>query len=173
MKMVLRHSKWFCAVGLLLVLCPSGLYLAQEGDDADKEKKEEKKEGLPLKPVRKVEFQTDEGTWMSLDVSRDGKTIIFELLGDLYTVPIEGGEAKLLMGGLPFDSQPRYSPDGKMIAFISDRNGAENVWIAKADGSEPRQLSKDKQSIFTSPWWTPDGQFVVVSRATQLPWAPC
>ena len=69
MKMVLRHSKWFCAVGFFLVLCPRGPCLAQEGDDADKEKKEEKKEGLPLKPVRKVEFQTDEGTWMSLDVS--------------------------------------------------------------------------------------------------------
>ena len=109
---------------------------------------------------------------MSLDISRDGKTIVFELLGDLYTVPVEGGEAKLLMGGLPFDGQPRYSPDGKSIAFISDRDGCENLWIAKADGTEPKQLSKDKQSIFTSPAWTPDGQYVVVSRSTQLPFAP-
>jgi len=135
------------------------------------ESKDVKKEGLPLKPARKVEFTTDEGTWMSLDISRDGKTIIFELLGDLYTLPIEGGEAKLLMGGLPFDSQPRYSPDGKWLAFISDRDGGENLWLAKADGSEPRQLSKDKHSTFASPSWTPDGQFVVVSRSTDLPFA--
>jgi WD40 repeat protein len=147
------------------LLCNIGVGWAEDSKDA-------KKEGLPLKPARKVEFTTDEGTWMSLDISRDGKTIIFELLGDLYTLPIEGGEAKLLMGGLPFDSQPRYSPDGKWIAFISDRDGSENVWLAKADGSEPKQLSKDKHGVFASPSWTPDGQFVVVSRCTELPFAP-
>jgi Tol biopolymer transport system component len=163
MKQVRRHCGWLCAAVLFLA-CPAGLHSADEPKD--------KKEGLPLKPVRKVEFSTDEGTWMSLDVSRDGKIIVFELLGDLYTLPIEGGEAKLLMGGLPFDSQPRYSPDGKWIAFLSDRDGAENVWIAKSDGSEPKQLSKDKQTTFASPWWTPDGQFVVVSRSTNLPFAP-
>jgi len=153
-------TKLLHALLVFCVLAPGGLGA------------EEKKEGLPLKGARKVEFSTDEGTWMSLDISRDGKTIVFELLGDLYTVPVEGGEAKLLMGGLPFDGQPRYSPDGKSIAFISDRDGCENLWIAKADGTEPKQLSKDKQSIFTSPAWTPDGQYVVVSRSTQLPFAP-
>ena len=135
-----------------------------------KEKSDKKKEGLPLKPTRKIEFTTDEATWLSLDVSPDGKTIVFELLGRLYTLPIDGGEVKPITNGLPFDSQPRYAPDGKMIAFISDRDGAENVWIAKADGSGPKQLSKDKQSIFASPAWTPDGQYVIVSRQTQLPW---
>src|SRR5271170_3442845 len=137
MKQVGRDCRWLC-IAVLFLMYPAGLCSAEESKDKDK------KEGLPLKPVRRVEFTTDEGTWMSLDVSRDGRTIIFELLGDLYTVPIEGGEAKLLMGGLPFDSQPRYSPDGKWIAFMSDRDGAENVWIAKSDGSEPKQLSKDK-----------------------------
>src|SRR5437879_7586601 len=136
----------------------------------DKEKGDKKKEGLPLKPTRKIEFTTDEATWLSLDVSPDGKTVVFELLGRLYTLPIDGGEAKPITSGLPFDSQPRYSPDGKMIAFISDRDGADNVWIAKADGAGPKQLSKDKQSIFASPAWTPDGQYVIVSRQTQLPW---
>jgi Tol biopolymer transport system component len=158
--------KWLNALALLC------LFAANVPAQDTTEKKDEKKEVLPLKPSRKVEFATSEGTWMSLDASRDGKTIVFELLGDLYTVPMEGGEAKVLMGGLPFDSQPRFSPDGKWIAFISDRDGCENVWIAKADGSEPKQLSKDKQSIFASPSWTPDGQFVVVSRSTQLPFAP-
>ena len=138
-----------------------------------KEKKDEPKkkaQGLPLKPDRTVEFTTDEGTWVSLDVSPDGKTILFELLGDLYTVPIAGGEAKAITTGLAFDSQPSYSPDGKMIAFISDRDGAENLWVAKADGSEPRPLTKDKQSLFASPSWTPDGDYVLASRQPQLPW---
>jgi Tol biopolymer transport system component len=139
----------------------------------DKEKKGEPKkkaQGLPLEPDRTLEFTTDEGTWISLDVSPDGKTIAFVLLGDLYTVPIEGGQAKAITTGMAFDSQSRYSPDGKLIAFVSDRDGAENVWVAGSDGSDPRPLSKDKQSVFTSPAWTPEGDYVLVSRQPQLPW---
>ena len=140
-----------------------------------KEKKDQPKkkaQGLPLKPDRTVEFTTDEGTWVSLDVSPDGKTIVFELLGDLYTLPIDGGEAKAITTGMAFDAQPSYSPDGKMIAFVSDRDGAENVWVARSDGSEARPLTKDKQSLFASPTWTPDGDYVIASRQPQLPWAP-
>jgi len=144
----------------------------QEPKAKEKEKTDEpkKKAGLPLKPDRTIEFTTDEGTWVSLDVSPDGKTILFELLGDLYTVPIAGGEAKAITTGLAFDSQPRYSPDGKTIAFVSDRDGAENLWIAAADGRAPKPLTKDKQSLFASPSWTPDGEYVLVSRQPQLPW---
>lgn len=126
----------------------------------------EKKKGLSLKPERTIEFTTDEGTWLSLDVSPDGKTILFELLGDLYTLPVEGGEAQRITSGMAFDSQPVYSPDGKMIAFLSDRDGAENLWIVKADGSEPKALSKDQHSDFASPYWTRDGEYILVSRKT-------
>ncbi|MBK7599021.1 MAG: PD40 domain-containing protein [Acidobacteria bacterium] len=97
--------------------------------------------GLTLKPARKVEFSTSEGTWMSLDISPDGRTILFDLLGDIYTLPITGGEAKPLLTGMAFDSQPRYSPDGRLIAFIKGRDGADNPWIANADGSGLQQLS--------------------------------
>ncbi len=130
---------------------------------SDDEKKEDKK-GLPLKSERKIEFTTDEGTWLSLDVSPDGKTIVFELLGDIYALPIEGGQAKLISGGMAFDSQPKFSPDGQWIAFLSDRDGSENVWIMRPDGSDPMQLSKDPWSEFASPAWTPDSQYVLVSR---------
>ena len=106
---------------------------------------------LPLKPARKVEFTTDRGTWLSLDVSPDGKTILFELVGDLYTIPFTGGEAHKLTSGMAFNSQPRYSPDGKEIAFISDRRGAENVWIADADSSNPKQLSHDEEANSRDP----------------------
>ena len=119
---------------------------------------------MPLKPDRKIEFSTDEGTWLSLDVSPDGKTIVFELLGDIYTLPIEGGQAKLVDGGMAFDAQPKFSPDGKWIAFLSDREGMENVWIMKADGSEPQQVSKDPNSAFASPSWSPDGKYIFVSK---------
>jgi Tol biopolymer transport system component len=141
-------------------------FAGQEKDSKGKKKdeKKEEKKGLPLKPDRKIEFSTDEGTWLSLDVSPDGKTIVFELLGDIYTLPIEGGQAKLVDGGMAFDAQPKFSPDGKWIAFLSDREGMENVWIMKADGSEPQQVSKDPNSEFASPSWSPDGKYIFVSK---------
>ena len=135
--------------------------------NADKGKKKE--DPLPLKPTRKVEFTTDEGTWLSLDVSPDGRTIVFDLVGDLYAVPVTGGEARKLTTGMGFSGQPHYSPDGKKIAFTSDRGGAENVWISDVDGSNAKQLSQDEQSEFTSPVWTADGSYVIAGRTTQFP----
>jgi len=136
---------------------------ASPADDAKKE------EPLPLKASRKVEFTTDQGTWLSLDVSPDGRTIVFDLVGDLYTMPFSGGEAKKISSGLAFNSQPRFSPDGKKIAFISDRGGSENVLTADADGSNAKQLSQEEQSEFASPVWTPDGNYIIASRFTQFP----
>ncbi|MCL4524126.1 MAG: amidohydrolase, partial [Acidobacteria bacterium] len=168
----MKTAKTILAVLFAVLLA---LPAAQAQEPKPEAKKDEKKKGLPLKTERKVEFTTDEGTWISLDVSPDGKTIIFELLGDLYTLPMEGGEAKRLPvsdasakdgSTLAFDSMPRYSPDGKWIAFLSDREGADNLWIAKADGTEPKQLSKEQQALFVSPGGTPDSQYVTVSRAT-------
>jgi Tol biopolymer transport system component len=164
-------SAWL--VVLLVVLGISAAQtLAKRPDAAAQEKKEEKKDekkdekkGLPLKSDRKIEFTTDEGTWLSLDVSPDGKTIAFELLGDIYTLPIEGGQAKLIAGGMAFDSQPKFSPDGKWIAFLSDREGSENIWIMHPDGSEVKQVSKDPNNEFASPSWAPDGNYIFVSKA--------
>src|SRR5262249_19123350 len=128
-----------------------------------------KEEPLPLKPARKVQFTTDEGTWMSLDVSPDGKTIILDLLGDLYTLPFSGGDAKRITNGMGFNDQPQFSPDGQWIAFIRDRGGSENLWISKPDGSNPKQLSRDEQVEFASPAWTPDSQYVIAARESQFP----
>jgi Tol biopolymer transport system component len=171
----LRQLTCLCAPLLTIFLAsfaslPSALAARQPKDTtAEKKPDKKKEEPLPLKPARKVEFTTTEGTWLSLDVSADGKTIIFDLVGDLYTIPFTGGEAKKLTSGWGFNSQPRYSPDGKKIAFISDRGGAENVWIANADGSNPKQLSQDQQAEFASPAWTVDGNFVIAARTTQFP----
>src|SRR5918998_5170058 len=109
-----------------------------------------KSDSLPLKPERTFRFSTDEGTWISLDVSPDGQTLVFELLGDLYTMPIKGGEAHRITSGLPFDSQPRYSPDGKRIVFLSDRDGAENVWTCATDGTRLEQVTRGKTSLYAS-----------------------
>ncbi len=124
--------------------------------------------GLPLITTRTLKFTTDEGTWISLDVSPDGRTIVFELLGDLYTMPITGGQATRITSGQGYDTQPRFSPDGTRLVFLSDRNGSENVWTANANGSQPRILSRSERTNFISPTWTPDGQYVVVTRGGQL-----
>jgi Tol biopolymer transport system component/imidazolonepropionase-like amidohydrolase len=123
---------------------------------------------LPLTPDRVMQLDTTEGTWISLDVAPDGSTIVFDLLGDLYRMSIEGGEAKPLFTGLPFDTQPVFSPDGSEIAFVSDRSGAENFWVARADGSSPRQISfHTGDKVFISPAWSADGSkiFGTVFRA--------
>lgn len=108
-------------------------------------------------------FATTEGTWLSVDVSPNGRTIIFDLLGDIYTIPAAGGPAYRLLGGRSFESQPRYSPDGSRIVYISDRDGADNVWIANHDGSAPQQLSHERIVTMFSPEWMPDGKSIVVS----------
>ncbi|HEX4932741.1 MAG TPA: amidohydrolase family protein [Gemmatimonadaceae bacterium] len=125
-------------------------------------------DSLPLEPTRRLRYTADEGTWMSLDVSPDGRTIVFELLGDLYTMPITGGRATRITAGMAFDAQPRWAPDGRSLVFVSDRSGADNVWIANADGSDARAITRDERTMFISPEWTPDGNYVVVSRSTEI-----
>ena len=113
-----------------------------------------------------VEFDVtlDEGTWMSLDVSPDGQTIVFDLLGDLYTLPITGGTATRITSGPAFDKQPRFSPDGTRIVFVSDRTGSRNIWLANPDGTEAKALTKEKTHGFASPDWSADGEYIVVRK---------
>lgn len=110
---------------------------------------------------KQVAFRTEEGTWMDVDVSPDGKTIAFDLLGDLYLLPIEGGEAKRLTSGPAFDVQPRFSPDGKELAFTSDRGGGNNLWRIGIDGKNAAQVSKENFRLMNNPIWTPDGQYLI------------
>lgn len=120
---------------------------------------------LPLKPARTIAFETSEGTELSIDVSPDGTKIVFDMLGDIYELPIEGGVARRLAGGLSLDTQPVWSPDGRSILFLSDRSGAENLWLMDADGNNPRQISPyDDDPVFVSPEWSPDGTSILVTR---------
>jgi len=109
-------------------------------------------------------FETTEGTWMSVDVSPDGATLVFDVLGDLYTVPVAGGTATPLTRGTAYDYHPRYSPDGKTIAFTSDENGMENLWLVDADGKNRRAITSEKTAYVRSAAWLPGGEYLVARR---------
>jgi Tol biopolymer transport system component/imidazolonepropionase-like amidohydrolase len=115
-------------------------------------------------PSKDIEFETKEGTWISLDVSPDGKKIVFDLLGDIYAMPIEGGSATLLSGGTPYETQPRFSPDGKRISFTSDREGCDNIWLMDADGKNAHSVTKEKDRQTNNAVWTPDGQYLIARK---------
>lgn len=143
---------------LCLLLC-QGLLWAQD-------KKEEKKWDVnnPSGNSKEVELSFQEGTWMNLDVSPDGKSLVFDLLGDIYSLPITGGEAKLLRQGLAWEVQPRFSPDGKKILFSSDAGGGDNIWIMDQDGQNARQITKESFRLLNNPAWLPDGQYFVARK---------
>ncbi len=110
------------------------------------------------------EFSTDEGTWMNLDVSPDGKTLVFDMMGDIYSMPISGGKATIVRSGIPFEIQPRFSPDGKKIAFTSDAGGGDNIWVMNADGTGAKAVTKEKFRLLNNPYWTPDGNYLVARK---------
>ncbi len=133
---------------------------------AASEKKDEKKWDVnnPPGPTDEIRIKTTKGTWMSVDVSPDGKEILFDLLGDIYSIPIAGGKAKPLAQGMAWDMQPRFSPDGKQIAFTSDRGGGDNIWVMNRDGSKPKQITKETFRLLNSPTWSPDGQWIAARK---------
>ncbi|MBB4632668.1 amidohydrolase family protein [Sphingosinicella soli] len=120
---------------------------------------------LPMKPARRIAFETTEASWASVSLSPDGRTIAFDILGDLYVMPVSGGRAKAIARGMAFETQPVFSPDGKWLAFVSDRSGAENLWVMRPDGTGARQISfRDDDTPLTSPAWSADGSALYVSR---------
>ncbi|MEO9484272.1 MAG: amidohydrolase family protein [Ekhidna sp.] len=134
--------------------------------DADTTKEKKATKELPLEPERKIRLNTKEGTWISLDVHPNGQEIIFDMMGDLYTLPIAGGKAKQITSGMAFDDHPRYSPDGKSIVFSSDRSGSENIWTLDLtdEAAEPKQITKDGDKYYQAAEWSNDGNYIFASK---------
>ncbi len=118
----------------------------------------------PEGPYKDVSFTVSEGTWMNLDVSGDGKEIVFDLLGDVYIMPVTGGEAKALRKGHAFEVQPRFSPDGKKILFTSDAGGGDNIWVMNRDGSNAKQITKETFRLLNNGVWSIDGQYIIARK---------
>jgi len=140
----------------LCLLCSRG-FAAADGYQSE----------LPLTGDRTLQFSVDQATWMSIDVSPDGQQLVMDVLGDLYLLPLEGGSAEPVSVGMGFDSQPRFSPDGSHLAFISDRSGSQQVWLLALASGEFRKLTSvsDRMEL-ASPSWSPDGRHLVVSQGT-------
>jgi Tol biopolymer transport system component len=146
---------------------PPSEAVAQDPPDSaavEEEPEEESEAGpLPLEADRTISIDRTAGTWISLDVSPDGETIVFDYLGNLFTMPFEGGEATQLTSGMAFDAQPRFSPDGSRIAYTSDADGGQNIWVLSLDGTDTIQVSKGGANRAESPEWTPDGDYIIAS----------
>jgi imidazolonepropionase-like amidohydrolase/Tol biopolymer transport system component len=138
---------------------------AGAGDKGDKEAACKWNVDDPPGDEIEVALSTETGTWINLDLSPDGQTIVFDLLGDLYLLPRAGGTAKPLTEGMAWDMQPRFSPDGKWVAFTSDRGGGDNIWVLPADGSgEARPVTNEDFRLLSAPAWSPDGEYIVARK---------
>ena len=148
----------------LAILLATTLTFAQK----DKDKKDEAKWDVnnPGKDFnyKTHRFTTNEGTWMNLDVSPDGQTIVFDMLGDIYTIPVSGGKAKAIQTGIAFEVQPRFSPDGKHISYTSDAGGGDNIWVMDANGNNPKQITKENFRLLNNAVWMPDGNYLIARK---------
>jgi Tol biopolymer transport system component/imidazolonepropionase-like amidohydrolase len=154
-------------IPFLICFLISSTFYAQKKKDNDKEKEEPKWEvanpGQDFN-YKTHSFTTNEGTWMNLDVSPDGKTIVFDMLGDIYTMPISGGTAKAIRTGIPFEVQPRFSPDGTKISFTSDAGGGDNIWVMNVDGSNAKQITKEDFRLLNNAVWSADGNYLIARK---------
>lgn len=138
--------------------------------EADSNKIAKKNKELPMDPGRLLKFNAKEGTWMSLDVSPDGQKILFDLLGNIYEMPFEGGKARQITAGMAFDAHPRYSPDGKYVLFTSDRSGGDNIYYVNLkDTTEITKVTNGDTRRNVNADWTPDGKYIVASRGGLTP----
>lgn len=104
------------------------------------------------------------------DISPDGKTVAFSYLGGLWTVETIGGIARPVTMHEAFHINPAFSPDGKWLAFTSNRNGSYDVFVVSAQGGKPRRLTFDSSSDMVN-GWSPDGKHILFSsnRGTGFP----
>jgi Tol biopolymer transport system component len=164
-------NSYLKSLSLLLVTWVVPVMLLAQNDAGAPMEAPEDEEGVaewsvnePPGDWQRIELDTQTVTWADVDISPDGETLVFHMLGDIYTVGIDGGEATALTEDIAWSFQPRYSPDGREIAFVSDRGGAENLWIMNADGSNPVQVTDETEHLLHNPAWSPDGQYIAARK---------
>jgi imidazolonepropionase-like amidohydrolase/Tol biopolymer transport system component len=157
-------SAWTYARFLFFVMFAAPGGVGAETEEADQGPSWSVDKPAMSAPATLATIDTREGTWMSVDVSPDGRRLVFDLLGDLYLLDIEGGQARSLTQGMAWDIQPRFSPDGSEVAFVSDREGGDNIWVITLDSGETRQISFESFRLLNSPVWHPSGDFIAAKK---------
>lgn len=151
----MRNSQYLMPL-FLLITC--GVFAAVEEEDTKWDVNN------PPGEKKMVDINTNTGTWMNVDLSPDGQTIVFDMLGDIYTMPVTGGVAQNLTNSMAWDMQAQFSPDGLYLAFTSDQGGGDNIWIMDLQGDNQEQVTKEKFRLLNSPSWSPDGNYIVARK---------
>lgn len=159
-----KRIKKIVAITMMIVTSLSTISINAQEDAKSKTPRENEEKWSVNSPqgiFKDAKIDVTSGTWMNVDISPDGETLVFDLLGDIYTMPIKGGKATALMTDIAWQMQPRFSPDGKHIAFTSDEDGGDNLWIMSSDGSNGKAVSKEQFRLLNSPAWSPDGNYLI------------
>jgi len=124
---------------------------------------------LMLASIASFSSSAVEALWMrDVQISPDGSRIAFTYKGDIWTVPVAGGEAKRITTLPSYEAAPVWSPDSKQIAFASDRNGSLDVYVTSSNGGTATRLTSNSADE-TPQTFTPDGKNVVFSATIQDP----
>ncbi len=131
---------------------------------ADEEKKEWDVNGDHGGTVKSIQYSVEKGTWLNIDVSPNGDQLVFDMLGDIYLMPASGGKATRIIGDRSMDIQPQFSPDGSKIAFTSDRDGGDNIWVYDIQDKSFTQVTNEDYRLLNNPVWTPDGEYIIARK---------
>jgi dipeptidyl aminopeptidase/acylaminoacyl peptidase len=127
----------------------------------DGAKEEKSQMGSPAASADARSTSTSIGTWMDV---MSAPTEADRSLRATSTPCRSPAVPTRIAEGLPFEMQPQFSPDGKRIAFTSDRGGGDNIWVMNVDGSDKRPLTKEEFRLLNEPSWSPDGRFIAARK---------
>ena len=97
-------------------------------------------------------------------LSPDGSKLLLDTRGEIVSVPVEEGEASFLAAASRSrEKNPLWSPDGKYVAFVSDRSGEEQIYLVPAEGGEARQLTRRGEGFLLPAVWSPDSRYLLYS----------